>query len=129
MGTVAIKRVYEPPAEGDGKRILVDRLWPRGLSKEAAALDSWDKDLAPTPELRKWFDHRPERFTEFKRRYTSELSANPAVGETLAKIGRSKATLLYGAKDPEINHAVVLAAFLRKPRKPAAKKRAAPKRR
>lgn len=123
MASIAIKRVYDPPAPDDGKRILVDRLWPRGLRKEAAALDSWDKDLAPTPELRKWFDHRPERFTEFTRRYRDELSGNPAIGETLAAIGRRKATLLYAAKNPEINHAVVLAAFLRKPRRPPVRKR------
>jgi uncharacterized protein YeaO (DUF488 family) len=111
---IAIKRVYDKPADGDGKRILVDRLWPRGVSKKAAALDSWNKDVAPSPGLRKWFDHRPERFAEFKKRYRSEMSDNPAVADLRAAIGRAKVTLLYGAKDPKINHAVVLAETLSK---------------
>jgi uncharacterized protein YeaO (DUF488 family) len=111
---IAVKRVYEPPAQGDGKRILVDRLWPRGLAKTRAALDDWIKAVAPSPGLRKWFDHRPERFAEFRRRYRRELSDNPALGELRAAMGRGKVTLLYGAKDPRVNHAVVLAEFLRK---------------
>jgi uncharacterized protein YeaO (DUF488 family) len=111
MRTVAIKRVYEPPADTDGTRILVDRLWPRGLSKAKAALDGWDKDVAPSPALRKWFDHRPERFAEFAARYRAELKDNPAVAELRARTG--KVTLLYGARDPKINHAVVLAAVLK----------------
>ena len=112
MTKITVKRVYDPPSRADGIRILVDRLWPRGLRKEAAALDFWGKDLAPTPTLRKWFDHRPEVFVEFKRRYRDELAANPAVAEALTYIGDEKATLLYGARDPAINHAVVLAEFL-----------------
>jgi uncharacterized protein YeaO (DUF488 family) len=108
------KRAYEEPSRQDGLRILVDRLWPRGLSKEAAALDLWAKDVAPTPSLRKWFDHRPERFAEFKRRYRDELKGNPALPDVLAQIGKRKATLLYAAKDPAINHAVVLAEVLSK---------------
>jgi uncharacterized protein YeaO (DUF488 family) len=114
MATITIKRVYDPPASKDGQRILVDRLWPRGLRKEAAALDLWAKELAPTTPLRQWFDHRPDRFTEFKRRYRDELKKNPVVADTLHHIGKARATLLYGAKDPAINHAVVLAAFLNK---------------
>jgi uncharacterized protein YeaO (DUF488 family) len=112
MANISIKRVYEPSAKGDGKRILVDRVWPRGLTKEAAALDAWEKDLAPTTELRKWFDHKPERFAEFKKRYRAELKDNPAVTDVLASIGRAKATLLYSAKDETMNQAVVLAEFL-----------------
>jgi uncharacterized protein YeaO (DUF488 family) len=114
--TLRVKRVYEPAARGDGYRVLVDRLWPRGLRKDAAALDLWAKELAPSPGLRKWFDHRPERFAEFKRRYREELMGNPAVAETLGYIGKRKATLLYAARDPAINHAVVLADFLNKRR-------------
>jgi uncharacterized protein YeaO (DUF488 family) len=91
---------------------LVDRLWPRGLSKEAAALDHWCKDIAPSPELRTWFDHREDRFDEFKKRYRLELKANPALAEfrKLAKPG--KATLLYAAHDEKVNHAVVLAEYI-----------------
>jgi uncharacterized protein YeaO (DUF488 family) len=113
MATIAIKRAYDPPSSEDGLRILVDRLWPRGVRKEDLALDFWAKDIAPSDELRKWFDHRPERFAEFKRRYLAELKHNPAVADVRARIGKAKATLVYGAKDPAINHAVVLAAFLK----------------
>jgi uncharacterized protein YeaO (DUF488 family) len=114
MVNIVIKRVYDPPARRDGKRILVDRLWPRGLRKVDAALDDWWKDLAPSPNLRTWFGHEPERFPEFKRRYTTELKANrqlKVLGDTL---GSGTVTLLYAAKDPEINHATVLAAVLRR---------------
>lgn len=122
MTGIAVKRAYAAPARGDGLRILVDRLWPRGLRKNAAALDSWAKELAPSPALRRWFDHRPERFAEFKRRYRAELAGNPAVAETLGHIGKRKTTLLYAARDPAINHAVVLAEFLnrRRPKVPRA---------
>ena len=116
MTKFVIKRAYEPPSGKDGIRILVDRLWPRGLRKDAAALDLWAKDLAPTPSLRQWFDHRPERFAEFKRRYRDELKGNRAIPEVLGQIGRAKATLLYAARDPAVNHAVVLAEFLNKSR-------------
>jgi len=114
MPTIVTKRVYEPPARGDGLRILVDRLWPRGLRKATADIDVWAKDVAPTPALRTWFDHRPERFAEFKRRYRDELAHNPALAEVQAKLGKGKVTLLYGARDPAINHAVVLAEVLRR---------------
>ena len=114
MTTIVTKRVYDPPAAQDGQRILVDRLWPRGLRRDAAALDDWAKDVAPTTALRKWFHHRPEQFAEFTRRYHDELAANPAVGELLRRIGKGKATLLYAARDPAINNAVVLAEFLRR---------------
>jgi uncharacterized protein YeaO (DUF488 family) len=127
MASIGIKRAYEAPSPKDGKRILVDRLWPRGVSKDAAALDLWNKDIAPTTALRKWFDHRPDRFAEFKQRYRDELKSNPAVTEVLKQIGRSRATLVYAAHDPNVNHAVVLAEFLTKAqrKKAAAKKTAA----
>lgn len=111
MRAVAIKRVYEPPSPKDGTRILVDRLWPRGVSKAKAALDGWNKDVAPSPRLRKWFDHRPERFADFTKRYLVELAHNPAVAELRTLKG--KVTLVYGARDPAINHAVVLAKVLK----------------
>jgi uncharacterized protein YeaO (DUF488 family) len=112
MAAIAIKRVYDGRASTDGMRILVDRLWPRGVSKDAAALDLWAKEVAPSPSLRTWFDHREDRFAEFKKRYLLELSSNPAVPDLVGQIGKRKATLLYGAKDPAINHAVVLTGYL-----------------
>lgn len=112
MGSLAIKRVYDPPAATDGYRVLVDRLWPRGLTKAAAKLDLWAKDLAPSPDLRKEFNHRPERFPEFRHHYLSELSRNPAVAAFRAELKRPKVTLLYGAHDTANNHAVVLKEFL-----------------
>ena len=110
---IEIKRVYDKPSRTDGTRILVDRLWPRGLKREDAALDHWAKDLAPSSELRKWFDHKPERFEEFARRYRSELKHNPAI-ETARAYAKGHMTLLYAARDPACNHAVVLADYLRK---------------
>ena len=122
MASIKIKRAYEPPSPKDGRRILVDRLWPRGLRKDAASLDLWSKDIAPTTSLRTWFDHRGDRFFEFKQRYREELKSNPAVTEVLRQIGRRNATLVYAAHDPAVNHAVVLAEFLTKAQKAAAKK-------
>lgn len=111
--TFQIKRVYEPASAVDGTRVLVDRLWPRGLKKDDAHLSSWLKDIAPSPPLRLWFAHQPERFTEFRRRYTAELRKNPVL-PGLRKLGRGQqVTLLYGARDPEINHATVLLSILR----------------
>src|SRR5215469_730614 len=112
MGILAIKRVYDPPSAEDGYRVLVDRLWPRGMTKEAARLDLWAKDLAPSPDLRKEFNHRPERFAEFRHHYLSELARNPAVAAFRAELKRPKVTLLYGAHDRANNHAVVLKDFL-----------------
>jgi uncharacterized protein YeaO (DUF488 family) len=123
MATIAIKRVYDPSAAGDGYRVLVDRLWPRGLTKEAADLDLWAKDLAPSPDLRKEFNHQPERFAEFTHHYLGELSKNPAVALFRAELKRPKVTLLYGAHDRANNHAVVLADFLRKGAKSAPAKK------
>lgn len=111
MRSVAIKRAYEPPAASDGCRILVDRLWPRGLSKAKAELDGWNKAVAPSTALRQWFGHKPERFQEFAKRYRAELKGNPALDELRALKG--KVTLVYGARDPKINHAIVLAKILK----------------
>jgi len=106
---LCLKRIYDDAAPSDGFRVLVDRLWPRGISKARAALDLWLKEVAPSPELRSWFDHRDDRFSEFAIRYRAELDGNPAT-EQLRRIVRENAvtTLLYGAKSPTINHAIVL---------------------
>ncbi|WP_242370814.1 MULTISPECIES: DUF488 domain-containing protein [Anaeromyxobacter] len=108
---VRLKRAYDGPERSDGYRVLVDRLWPRGVKKEALALDLWAKDLAPSPGLRRWFGHDPARFREFARRYHAELGTGPAQ-VLLAELGRRAAhrtvTLVYGARDREHNGAVVL---------------------
>jgi len=112
---IHLKRIYEKPAASDGTRVLVDRLWPRGVSKADAQLDVWLKEVAPSPELRVWFGHKPERFQAFSKKYTEELTRNPAVNELKQLIAdHPVVTLLYGAKDPAINHAVVLKRFLAK---------------
>lgn len=109
------KRIYEDRAPEDGFRVLVDRLWPRGVSKARAHLDLWDKEIAPTTELREWFGHVPERFEEFARRYTAELEANPATAELERIVAEHPTvTLLYAAKDPVQQQATVLADYLRK---------------
>lgn len=111
---ISIKRIYEPPARGDGARVLVDRLWPRGVSKEKAKLDLWLKDIAPSAELRKWFAHDPEKWAEFRKRYKAELKENPeAVAALKAFAKKNKhVTLLYGARDETHNEAVVLLELL-----------------
>jgi uncharacterized protein YeaO (DUF488 family) len=107
-----IKRIYDDASKLDGYRILVDRLWPRGVSKEKAAIDRWYKEIAPSPELRNWFGHVPEKFTEFRQKYIQELQKNPTTPEFLKLLAAHKeATLLYAAKDPAVNHAVVLLEF------------------
>lgn len=104
-----IKRIYEEASKTDGFRVLVDRLWPRGVSKEHAALDEWRKDLAPSTELRKWFDHDPAKFEEFSNRYRNELADNPEFAAAKKEWkNHPKVTLLYGAKDEEHNEAAVL---------------------
>ncbi len=108
-----IKRIYEKPAKSDGARVLVDRLWPRGVRKEEAALDAWLKEIAPSTELRQWFSHKPERFEAFSKKYTAELRHNLALSDIKQLIADHKTiTLLYAAKNPAINHAVVLQKFL-----------------
>ena len=110
---ILIKRIYDEPATSDGYRVLIDRLWPRGMSKERAALDAWLKNVAPSSELRKWFGHQPERFAEFKEKYQAELAHNDAVPELMQLAQAHKQlTLLYGAKDPIHNHAIVLKVYL-----------------
>ena len=111
---IRIKRVYDPTSDDDGARVLVDRLWPRGLRKEKAAWSLWLKDVAPSPELRTWFGHVPARFAEFARRYRAELAANDGAVEPLEDLlKRDRVTLLYAAHDAEHNHALVLAEYLR----------------
>jgi uncharacterized protein YeaO (DUF488 family) len=108
-----IKRVYEQPAKGDGKRILVDRLWPRGLTKEKAAVDLWLKDIAPSTELRKWFGHDPDKWEEFKKRYHQELKNNTEqVSILFEELKKRTVTLVYGAKDEQHNEALVLKEWL-----------------
>ncbi len=118
-----LKRVYEPPDRSDGRRILVDRLWPRGLSKEKAAVDDWMKEIAPSAALRRWFGHDPEKWPEFQRRYRRELRARDDLVREIAKrAARGRVTLVYGARDEEHNDAVVLAAVVRARRKRAGRK-------
>jgi len=110
---VEIKRVYEDPGRADGMRILVDRLWPRGLSKERARVDLWLKDIAPSTELRKWFSHDPNKWTEFQARYRQELKSEADLLDVLKKkAAKGPITLLYGAKDEVHNEAVVLQSLL-----------------
>lgn len=113
--TIAIKRAYDPPEHQDGARILVDRLWPRGVSKEALKADIWLKEVGPSDELRKWFSHDVARWHEFERRYLAELRENPAAWkQILDRAEHEKVTLLYAAKDTQHNNAVVLSTFLKK---------------
>ena len=109
-----IKRIYEPPLPDDGFRILVDRLWPRGLPKADAKVDKWLKEVAPSAGLRKWFNHDPEKWPEFTWRYTEELEHNKAITD-LNEVFKShlKTTLLYGARDTKHNHAIVLKNYLK----------------
>ncbi|NWQ40695.1 DUF488 domain-containing protein [Bacillus sp. EB106-08-02-XG196] len=118
MGDIFLKRVYEPYDESDGFRILVDRLWPRGISKEAARLTAWQKEVAPSPELRKWFCHKPELFDEFQTKYIEELRTDEQklrmIDELIHLTSEGNITLLYGAKDPVYNHAIVLEGELKR---------------
>lgn len=118
---VRIKRIYEPASKSDGFRVLVDRIWPRGVSRAHAQLDLWQKDVAPSTQLRRWFGHKPERWQEFRRRYRAELKANPALAD-LRNLSRQRSiTLLYAAHDQKHNHALILQAAIRpsKRQKPA----------
>ncbi|MGD0572626.1 MAG: DUF488 family protein [Sedimentisphaerales bacterium] len=110
-----MKRVYEKPSAKDGFRVLVDRLWPRGVSKKAAAIDLWCKDIAPSSDLRKWFGHNPAKWDEFKRRYFKELDANREVVSLLIeKTDRGFLTLLFSAKDKIFNNAAALMEYIKK---------------
>jgi uncharacterized protein YeaO (DUF488 family) len=114
MGQVRTKRIYEPPCRSDGLRVLVDRIWPRGVSRDAAALDEWEKEIAPTTALRKWFGHDPARWEEFQKRYRRELDNNPeAVARLCGSLHQGSVTLLYAARDTQHNHALVLADYLK----------------
>jgi uncharacterized protein YeaO (DUF488 family) len=135
MGAVHLKRVYDDASPEDGTRVLVDRLWPRGLSREAAKLDQWVKNVAPSDALRHWFDHDPERWPEFRKRYHAELADKPDDTkseelETLRRLaaGKKRVTLLFAAKDAEHNNAVVLKDWLSARRRGSrsVKKKAAP---
>ena len=111
---VHTKRIYDPPSADDGQRILVDRIWPRGVSKQAAALTLWLKEVAPSTELRQWFGHDPARWQAFRQRYAAELDRNPdAVARLRELVKAGRVTLLYAAQDREHNQAVALAEHLR----------------
>lgn len=110
---IGLKRAYEAPSDDDGLRVLVERLWPRGLSKGAAAIDHWTKDVAPTPQLRTWFGHRPERWKEFRKRYRAALMENIAVVDALRQLSAGRQiTFVFAAKDVDRNSAAVLREFL-----------------
>lgn len=111
--SIKIKRVYEKPEKADGFRVLVDRLWPRGLTKEKAAADLWLKDIAPSTELRKWFSHDPDKWPEFRKKYLGELKENKeSVSILKDKIKKGAVTLLYGARDQVHNEALVIKDFI-----------------
>ena len=115
MKSISIKRIYDDATDKDGYRVLVDRLWPRGISKEEAKLDEWLQDIAPSTQLRKWFDHQEERFPEFSKRYKAELDLKKTEIEKLKAVAEKRPiTLLYSAKNEEFNQAVVLRDYLNK---------------
>ncbi len=110
--TIRTRRAYEPPSADDGQRILVDRVWPRGRTRDALALDDWLRDVAPSDELRRWFGHDPARWPEFRRRYREELRGEPRatlVEDLVSRARRGRVTLVYGARDEEHNQARVIA--------------------
>jgi uncharacterized protein YeaO (DUF488 family) len=110
---IKIKRAYESPNDSDGYRILVDRLWPRGISKEKATIDYWPKALAPSTELRRWYGHDPEKWSEFKSRYFAELNGNPElVRELLQHIRKGRVTFVYSSKEQRLNNAVALKDYI-----------------
>jgi len=115
MALIKIKRAYEPIEKSDGFRILVDRLWPRGIKKEDAHFDDWLKEIAPTSELRKWFNHETEKWDEFTKKYMAELKVSPALEELLTLVDKHRIiTLVYGAKDEQHNQAIVIKEYLEK---------------
>lgn len=112
--SIRTKRAYEPASPADGYRVLIDRLWPRGLSKEKAQIDEWARELAPSSELRRWFGHRPERFEEFKRRYTQELRDQAdAISALRRRARQGTVTIVYAARDVEHSNAAVLAPIIK----------------
>lgn len=114
MTEILLKRAYEPAAKSDGKRILVERLWPRGVKKTALHLDVWMKNVAPSTELRKWFNHDPKKWSGFRQRYFAELSANPESWKSLLDGAPNRLTLVYSSHDQEHNNAVALREYLEK---------------
>ena len=115
MGEIRLKRAYDQPAKNDGRRVLVDRLWPRGVKKEALELDDWFKDVAPSNDLRHWFGHDPERWEEFKQRYARGLQGQQTLVDDLCSTARQgRLTLVYAASDEAHNNAVALKEYLQK---------------
>ena len=110
---IRVKRVYDQPDSSDGRRILIDRLWPRGLAKAVAKIDFWAKAVAPSNELRRWYQHDPAKWPEFRRRYFAELDANPeGVAELRSHLGRGTVTVLFGSKETRFNNATALCQYL-----------------
>ena len=110
---ILVKRIYDPPARTDGTRFLVDRLWPRGLKRDALKLDGWLKEVAPGDGLRRWFGHDPKKWPEFQRRYFAEMDKKPEAWQPILDAARTdRVTLLFGAKDPEHNNAIALKTYL-----------------
>ena len=110
---IALKRAYEKPARSDGHRVLVERLWPRGLSKADAAIDLWARDVAPSTELRRWFDHDPRKWEAFKRRYHAELEAHPdSVAPLIARARRMRVTFVFGSRETRLNSAAALKEYI-----------------
>ena len=113
MGEIRLKRAYDEPAQNDGRRVLIDRIWPRGVKKEDLALDDWCKEVAPSNDLRQWFDHDPEKWDQFKQRYFEELADRPDAISDLAKTAREgRLTLVYAASEEKFNNAVALKEYL-----------------
>ena len=110
---IRTKRIYEKPARSDGRRILIDRLWPRGVSKDTAQLDFWAKSVAPSDELRRWYQHDPSKWDEFRKRYFAELNANPdGLTELFENLGAGTVTLLFASKEEQLNNAAALRDYL-----------------
>ena len=111
--TIKLKRIYEPYSEDDGYRILIDRLWPRGMKKEDAKIDKWLKEIAPTTELRKWFNHEPDKWDQFRQKYNAELDKSTALDELLLDLNKHKTvTFLFSTREEKHNHAIVLQQFI-----------------
>ncbi len=110
--SISLKRVYETPAPSDGCRILVERLWPRGLSKQDARIDLWPKEAAPSTELRRWFNHEPDKWTEFKRRYFKELRARRPLEPILERVRAGRVTFVFASREPRFNNAVALKEYV-----------------